>query len=81
MTLLELIAVCWEGDLIDQDIIRGMYSQLYIEFYQKIEQCKNPPKEVEKNGRQMLLACPAAIRLYQQLLSEHANRGKLKPIQ
>jgi hypothetical protein len=77
---LELIAVCWEGQLIDENIIRRMYSQLYIELYQKVEECKNPPPRIAKDGKQMLLACPAAMSLYRLLIAEHADRDKLKPI-
>jgi hypothetical protein len=80
VNILELIAVSWEGQLIDENIIRRMYSLLFIEFYQKIEECKNPPPSIEKDGRQMLLASPAVIKLYQQLIVEHANKGKLSKI-
>jgi translation initiation factor 2 beta subunit (eIF-2beta)/eIF-5 len=57
-----------------------MYSTLYIEFFQKIQDCKNPPSNVARDGKQMLLACPATIKLYNQLISEHADRNQLKPI-
>jgi hypothetical protein len=80
VNMLELIAVSWEGQLIDENIVRRMYSDLYIEFYQSIEECKNPPDNVSKNGKQMLLASPATMRLYNQLISEHAEKGKLNPI-
>lgn len=80
VNILELIAVSWEGQLIDENIVRRMYNELYIEFYQKIEECKNPPANVSKDGKKMLLASPATIRLYNQLISEHAEKGKLTPI-
>lgn len=80
VNILELIAVSWEGQLIDEDIIRRMYSQLYVEFYDSIMDCKNPPPNVSKDGRQMLYASPATIRLYELLKTEHAEKGKLAPI-
>lgn len=80
VNLLELVAVSWEGRLIDVNIIRRMYSQLYIEFYQKIEECRNPPPGIEKTGKQMLLACPAVIKLYGELMAEHADKDMLAPI-
>lgn len=80
VNMLELIAVCWEGQLIDESIIRRMYSFLYIEFFQKIQECKDPPSAIAKDGKQMLLASPATIRLYNQLMAEHADKGKLAPI-
>ena len=58
VNILELIAICWEGQLIDENIIRRMYGRLYIDIYHKIEDCKNPPESVSKNGKEMLLRAP-----------------------
>jgi len=80
VNILELIAISWEGQLIDENIIRRMYSHLYIEMYDNIMDCKNPPSNISKDGRQMLYACPSAIRLYELLKIEHTERGKLNPI-
>ncbi len=76
---LELVAVAWEGQLIDENIIRRMYRQLFISFYQNIEECQNPPPGLQ-TGKQMLLACPAVIRLHDQLMKELAERDRLTPI-
>ena len=81
VNILELIAVSWEGQLIDENIIRRMYKRLFIEFYDKIRECKNPPPNVEKDGRQMLLECPAIGTLYNQLSEEYLARDKLMPIE
>jgi hypothetical protein len=80
VNILELIAISWEGQLIDENIIRRMYSTLYIEFFQKIQDCKKPPSSITRDGKQMLLASPATIKLYNQLITEHADRNQLKPI-
>jgi hypothetical protein len=80
VNILELIAVSWEGQLIDENIIRRMYSHLYIEMFDNIMECKNPPANISKNGRQMLYASPSTIRLYELLKSEYAGKGKLEPI-
>ncbi len=80
VNILELVAISWEGQLIDENIIRRMYRRLFIEFYEKIRECKNPPTTVEKDGRQMLLECPAIGSLYNQLSDEYLSRDKLKPI-
>jgi len=80
VNILELIAISWEGQLIDENIIRRMYSHLYIEMYDNIMDCKNPPENISKNGRQMLYASPAAIRLYELLKTEHAKKDQLQPI-
>lgn len=74
---LELIAICWEGQLIDRDIVRRMYRDLYLEFYEEIQLCGQPPAQIGKNGREMLRECPAATRLYGILHTESAESGTL----
>ena len=34
VNILELIAISWEGQLIDENLIRRMYSDLFIEFFE-----------------------------------------------
>jgi len=80
VNILELVAVSWEGQLIDENIIRRMYCELYIEFFDNITDCKNPPPSISKDGRQMLYASPATIKLYNLLKTEHAEKGGLNPI-
>lgn len=80
VNFLELVAISWEGQLIDENIIRRVYSHLYLEMYDNIMDCKNPPKSVSRDGRQMLFESPATISLYELLKSEHASKGKLNPI-
>jgi hypothetical protein len=80
VNILELIAVSWEGQLIDENIIRRMYSHLYIEMYDNIMDCKNPPENVSKDGRKMLYDSPAAIQLYELLKTEQVRKDKLQPI-
>ena len=80
VNILELVAISWEGQLIDENIIRRMYSQLYIEMFDNIMDCKNPPINISKDGRQMLYASPSAISLYKLLKTEYTEKGKLNPI-
>lgn len=78
---LELVAVCWEGQLIDENVIRRVFHQQYIDFYEKVVLCQNPPPSVRLNGREMMRASRAATRLYQRLLDEHVGHNELDPIQ
>jgi len=78
--VLELLAICWEGQLIDEGLIQIMYSDLYIHFYEKIELCKNPPQNVARNGRGMLQASPSTVNLYNLLLRERNKSRTLEPI-
>ncbi len=80
VNVLELVAVSWEGELIDENIIRRIFAQRFIHLYRNIEECKNPPSEVGIDGKQMLFECRAATQLYQQLSNEYINQDKLTPI-
>ena len=77
VNVLELIAIACEGDFIDIAIIKRMYSRLFIDFYNRIEDCKNPPPEIFGDGKSMILACPAIINLYNELLKDIANKNKI----
>lgn len=79
--ILELVAVCWEGQMIDEYVIRRFFAMTYIEFYEKIGQCLKPPANFPMDGPAMLRNSPATIRLYKLLIDEHAERNKILPIQ
>lgn len=77
---LELIAVCWEGQLIDQDVVRRMMADTFLELYDKIDQCQNPPPGFPMDGRRMLRESPATQKLYALLKQEKIEHGQIKPI-
>jgi hypothetical protein len=78
VNMLELIAISWEAQFMDLDIIRRMYGELFVEFFQKIQECRSPPPGMSKDGRQLLLASPSIIRLYQALLSEKTEGQRVQ---
>jgi hypothetical protein len=70
VNLLELIALSWEAQFVDSAIIRRMYGDLFVDLHHKIQDCKNPPPGVTKDGKQLLVASPSIIRLYNELMTE-----------
>lgn len=72
---LELIAVCWEGEIVDRDIIRRMYSDVYIETFEQVVECRNAPANVAGDGRKILNACPAVMKMYEGFRKERLERG------
>jgi hypothetical protein len=69
VNLLELIAISWEAQFVASAIIRRMYGDLFVDLYHKIQDCKNPPG-MTKDGKQLLVASPSIIRLYNELITE-----------
>jgi len=78
--ILELVAVSWEGQLIDEDIIRRIFSMTFVKTYDKIKQCTNAPINFPMDGPEMLRNSPSTTKLYQQLVTEHINHNKLTPL-
>ena len=40
---LELVAVCWEADVVDRDLIRRSFADSFIKMYADIESIKQVP--------------------------------------
>lgn len=76
---LELVALCWEGDLIDRDLIRRTFMTRYLQMYGWIEACGKLPG-LNKSGRELLLENPAATKLHDELRREHSAAGALTPL-
>lgn len=76
---LELVALCWEGELIDILLIKRTFHDKYIYFYERLSGCMSPPKGY-KTGPEYLQENPAANRLYTELKREAVNRGVVPPL-
>ena len=76
---LELVALCWEGNLIDQQIIRRTFADKYLHLCRQLRLCTSPP-DGQKNGPALLAENRAATALLNLLEQEEAERNKLAPL-
>lgn len=76
---LELVALCWEGELIDQQIIKRTFKDSYITLWELIGAC-NKSDEGYRLGREIQKENKAAAKLYRILLEEHENDGVISPL-
>ena len=79
VNVLELVAVCWEGEMVDSNVIRRSFGQRYVSLYETVQlvpNLGNPPL----SGPDMLRACPAAGKLYDELRVELQNQNALNPV-
>ena len=76
---LELVAGCWEGHIVDKEVVRRIFDSMIIDLYEKIDQCQNPPTG-EMDGRTLLRHCRAAQLLYTELKQEEIKRNQLGSI-
>jgi hypothetical protein len=78
--ILELVSICWEGQMIDEFVMRRFFSMTFIETYDKINRCVNPPENFPYDGPAILRSSPATIRLYEMLKREYAEQGAISPL-
>lgn len=73
---LELVALCCEGGMVDELVIKRTFRDVYIMQYDQIASCKNMPS-LARDGKALLRENPAAMKFYEQLKQEHMNRDQL----
>lgn len=75
---LELVALCCEGGMIDEGVIKRTFKHIFISQYQAIESCPAMTFFGGKDGKGILLENPATQRFYKKLINEHLEDGALK---
>ncbi|WP_427500853.1 DUF4760 domain-containing protein [Methylomonas sp. MED-D] len=69
---LELVALCCEGGMIDERIIKRTFSDNYMSMYRSIESCNSIPG-LSKSGKQLLLESKSTSLFYEKIKNEHLN--------
>jgi len=73
---LELVALCCEGGLIDENLIRRTFKDNFIRHYISIKNCTNI-QGLPINGEQLLMQNKAAYAFFNKLYSEHMSQDKI----
>ncbi|WP_421348836.1 DUF4760 domain-containing protein [Aeromonas veronii] len=74
---LELVALCCEGGMIDELIIRRTFKEQFMDHYESIERCSSLPG-LKLNGKQLLKENKAASQFYMSLESERLSSDRIK---
>lgn len=74
---LELIAVCCEGKMVDAQVIKRVFRDLYMQFYEEIAGIRMLPGR-KISGAELLKENRAAMHFYDELKREHMDRDKLR---
>lgn len=79
VNVLELVALCWEGGMVDSNVIRRSFGVRYVALHDVVAQV---PKMSNPNfsGVELLRQCPAIGKLYDQLRKEQQDHQALKGI-
>lgn len=69
---LELVALLWEGGMIDGDVLLSAFGDAFVHHYRLIEACRSI-EGLGKNGPALLGENPAARRMYRALTRERKS--------
>jgi hypothetical protein len=73
---LELVALCTEGGMVDTQVIKRTFGQVFLELYDQVHACP-PLPGLNKSGPDLLRENRAAMSFYKELSSDDMNRDKL----
>lgn len=76
---LELVALCCEGGMVDEDVIKRTFRAPFVHLYDLIDQLPEMPT-LRRTGRQMLAENPSASSFYLKLKKEMLAQGQLKKV-
>lgn len=69
---LDLLGICWEGEMVDETILFRVYRNFFIDTYEQIERCQSPdPQRIKKDGKAMLSDSRSATALYRYLKNQY----------
>jgi len=74
---LELVALCVEGGMVDERVIKRTFSGIYMKLYEQVQVCSEIPG-LGRTGSALWKENPAAMRFFRQLEKEHEDQGALR---
>lgn len=74
---LELVALCCEGGMVDELVIRSTFKSSFLHHYRNIKKINQKMAGLNKDGEEILLENKAATRLFKIYEQEEENIGKL----
>jgi hypothetical protein len=76
---LELVALCCEGGMIDEKVIRRTFKDQFMEHYESIEKCASLPGLLI-DGKELLKQNKAAIQFFNSLNVERLSQDRIQPV-
>ena len=76
---LELVALCCEGGMLDEQVIRRTFKDQFMKHYESIERCTGIPG-LNIDGKKLLLENKATSLFYQKLHEERLSMDKMTKV-
>ncbi|MCG3767882.1 DUF4760 domain-containing protein [Vibrio cincinnatiensis] len=74
---LELVALCCEGGMIDEQVIRRTFKEQFMQHFESIERCNELPG-LSCDGRGLLRENKAASQFYAKLNNENMSSDRMQ---
>jgi hypothetical protein len=78
VNVLELVGLCWEGEMVDADVIRRSFGESFLRMYDQVHAVTKLP--IGKSGPDLISENPAIGKLYEILKKEKHDRGAISPV-
>ncbi|MEZ8619104.1 DUF4760 domain-containing protein [Vibrio splendidus] len=75
---LELVAICCEGGMVDEDVIRRTFKDGFLEHAESILSIQKKIPLIDKNGQAVLKENRAAYQFYQKISEEDLSNNRLR---
>jgi hypothetical protein len=75
VNVLELVALCWEGGMVDANVIRRAFGKQFVTMRDRIASVPMLPAPINKTGQDLLNENPAIGKLYDVLKRELQEHG------
>lgn len=77
---LELVALCWEADIVDRDIINRTFRRTFMTLYRQLERCPEIEvgKGVRRTGQDLLDENPSIKNLFNTFEKEEVAGGAVR---
>ena len=76
---LELVALCCEGGMIDEKVIRRTFKDQFMEHYETVEKCASLPG-LPIDGKELLKQNKAAVQFFNSLNAERLSQDRIQPV-
>lgn len=76
---LELVALCCEGGMIDERVIRRTFKDQFMAHYEAVEKCTSLPG-LDFDGKGLLKQNKAAVQFFNSLNAERLSQDRIQPI-
>ncbi len=76
LNVLELVAVCYEGEMVDKQVMKRIFAENFMNLFRQIRKCQKKIPGLNKDGDELLNQCPAVKQLFEELEKEADSKHK-----